>query len=87
MFPCALNERMDSLIDDLIMNGGVEAASLASIILAAKDSVRCNYHVTLSRLVWTAVNEIRAESTGSSEGDDRDSEPNHSEFGGLPPLD
>ncbi len=59
MFPPVLSERLDALIDELIMSGGVEAASLASILLAAKDSVKCDYHVTLSRRVWAAVNEIR----------------------------
>ena len=61
MFPASFNERLDTLIDDLIMNGGVEAASLASILLAAKDSVKCEYHATLSRRVWSAVNEINTD--------------------------
>lgn len=65
MFPASLNERLDTLIDDLIMNGGVEAASLASILLAAKDSVKCEYHATLSRWVWSAVNEMKAEALGA----------------------
>jgi hypothetical protein len=61
MFPAALNERLDVLIDDLIMDGGVETASLASILLAAKDSVKSDYLVTLSRRVWAASNELKAE--------------------------
>ena len=61
MFPAALSERLDAMIDDLIMDGGVEAASLASILLAAKDSLHGNFLVTLSRKVWTANNELKAE--------------------------
>jgi hypothetical protein len=61
MFPAALSERLDLLIDDLIMDGGVEAASLASILLAAKDSVKSEYLVTLSRRVWAANNELKSE--------------------------
>jgi len=66
MFPSSLSERLDTLIDDLILDGGVESASLASILLAAKDSVKREYHVTLSRWVWTAVNEMKVESTPSA---------------------
>ena len=68
MFPCSLSERLDSLIDDLIMNGGIEAASLASILLAAKDAVNCDYHVTLSRWVWTGVNEMKVGSVHNPTG-------------------
>ena len=59
MFPALLSERLDALIDDLIMEGGVESASLASILLAAKDSVKSDYHVSLSRRVWAANNDLR----------------------------
>lgn len=61
MISAALSERLDTLIDELIMDGGVEAASLASILLAAKDSVNGGYHVMLSRRVWAANNELIAE--------------------------
>ena len=61
MLPTALGERLDTLIDDLIMDGGVEAASLASILLAAKDSLKSNCLVTLSRRVWSESNELKAE--------------------------
>lgn len=60
MFPAALSERLDALIDDLIMDGGVESASLASILLAAKDAVKSDYVVTLSRRVWVANNDLKA---------------------------
>ena len=59
MFPALLSERLDALIDDLIMEGGVESASLASILLAAKDSVKSDYHVSLSRRVWAANNDLQ----------------------------
>ena len=58
MFPAALSDRLDALIDELIMDGGVEAASLASILLTAKDSIKRDDHVTLSRKVWAANNEL-----------------------------
>lgn len=60
MFPAALTARIDALIDELIMDGGVEAASLASILLTAKDAVARADHVTLSRKVWSANNELLA---------------------------
>lgn len=60
MFPAELGERLDVLIDDLIMDGGVESASLASILLAAKDSVRRDDLVTLSRQVWWANTELQS---------------------------
>lgn len=52
-------ERLDSLIDELILDGGVEAASLASILLAAKESARTNELLSLSCHVWTATNDMR----------------------------
>lgn len=64
MFPAALNDRVDALIDDLILDGGVEAASIASILLAARDSVTRNDLVSLSRRVWSANNELLAAHAG-----------------------
>jgi hypothetical protein len=60
MLPHALSERVDALIDDLIMDGGVDAASLGSILLASKDSLKGDYLVTLSRRVWLASSELKA---------------------------
>ena len=60
MLPRELSERVDVLIDDLIMDSGVEAASLASILLASKDSLKGNYLGTLSRRVWAASSELKA---------------------------
>ena len=80
MFPAALSERLDALIDDLIMDGGVEAASLASILLAARDSVKRDCLVTLSRRVWSANNELQAESNFDWAGQGP-----HDAFGGPHP--
>lgn len=55
-----LDERVDALIDDLILDGGVEAASLASILMASKDSLNGEYVVSLSRRVWTANSDLKA---------------------------
>jgi hypothetical protein len=66
MLPLTLKDRLDILIDDLILDGGVEAASLASILLAAKDSVQGEYHVTLSRLVWLSNNELQVGPDGDA---------------------
>jgi hypothetical protein len=63
MLPVALHERLDALIDDLIMDGGVEAASMASILLAAEDSANRDYLVMLSRRVWAVSNELKADFT------------------------
>jgi hypothetical protein len=64
MLSLSLSERLDALIDELIMDGGVEAASLASILVAAKESVSGDYHVKLSRLVWLAGNELQSGPVG-----------------------
>lgn len=60
MLPASLRKRLDALIDELIMDGGIESASLASILLTARDSVKRDDHVRLSRLVWAANNELLA---------------------------
>ena len=60
MLSMELSERVDALIDDLILDGGVEAASLASILLASKDSLKGEYLGTLSRRVWVASSELKA---------------------------
>lgn len=60
MFPAALNDRLDALIDELIMDGGIEAASLASILLAAIDSIQRSDHFKLTRKVWVANEELLA---------------------------
>ncbi|MGC8644291.1 MAG: hypothetical protein ACP5XB_30895 [Isosphaeraceae bacterium] len=52
-------ERLDSLIDDLLNESDLPASSLASILIAARDSVQEGYHVALARRVWDASNSIR----------------------------
>jgi len=58
MLHAALSERLDALIDALILDGGIEAASLASIFLTAQDSVARDDLVTLTRKVWKANDEL-----------------------------
>jgi hypothetical protein len=52
-------DRLDSLIDDLLQESDLPASSLASILMAARDSVQEGYHVALARRVWDASNSIR----------------------------
>jgi hypothetical protein len=52
-------DQLDSLIDDLLAESGVSASSLASILMAARDSVADGYHVALARRVWDASNAIK----------------------------
>ena len=52
-------DRLDSLIDDLLNESDLPASSLASILMAARDSVQEGYHVALARRVWDASNSIR----------------------------
>jgi hypothetical protein len=51
--------RLDGLIDDLLNDADVASCSLASILLAARDSVRDGYHVALARRIWDANNDLR----------------------------
>ena len=59
MLPHALSERVDALIDDLIMDGGAEAASLASILLASKDALEGDYLGMLWSRVWAASSDLK----------------------------
>ncbi len=52
-------DRLDSLIDELLNESDLPASSLASILIAARDSVQEGYHVALARRVWDASNSIR----------------------------
>jgi len=51
--------QLDSLIDDLLNDGDLPASSLASMLMAARDSVKDGYHFALARRVWDASNAIR----------------------------
>jgi hypothetical protein len=56
--PTILN-RIDLLIDDLLNDSNVSSSSLASILMAARESVRDGYHVALARRIWDANNDLR----------------------------
>ena len=51
--------RIDLLIDDLLNDGDLSSSSLASILMAARDSVRDGYHVALARRIWDANNDLK----------------------------
>lgn len=51
--------QIDSLIDELLNDGDVSSSSLASMLLAARDSVRDGYHVALARRIWDANNDLK----------------------------
>ncbi len=52
-------DRIDSLIDDLLNDSNLSSSSLASILMAARESVRDGYHVALARRLWDANNDLR----------------------------
>jgi hypothetical protein len=51
--------QIDSLIDELLNDGDVSSSSLASMLMAARDSVHDGYHVALARRIWDATNELK----------------------------
>jgi hypothetical protein len=59
MIPESLGLRIEMLINDLMEDGGVASASMASILLAAQDSVEHDYCLELSRRAWIASNALR----------------------------
>jgi hypothetical protein len=52
-------DKIDLLVDDLLNDGSMSSSSLASMLMAARDSVREGYHVALARRVWDANNELK----------------------------
>jgi hypothetical protein len=52
--------QIDSLIDELLNEGGLHACSLASMLMAIRDSVQDGYHVALARWIWDANNNLRS---------------------------
>ena len=52
-------DQIDSLIDDLLNDSDMSSSSLASMLMAARDSVRDGYHVALARRIWDANNDIK----------------------------
>ena len=59
MEPLKVLSRIDSLIDDLLNDSDLSASSLASMLMAARDSVRDGYHVALARRIWDANNDLK----------------------------
>ena len=51
--------QVDTLIDDLLNDAELSSSSLASILMAARDSVRDGYHVALARRIWDANNDLK----------------------------
>jgi hypothetical protein len=52
-------DQVDSLIDDLLNDSNLSSSSLASILMAARESVRDGYHVALARRLWDAHNDLK----------------------------
>jgi hypothetical protein len=52
-------DQLDSLINDLLNDSDLPASSLASMLMAARDSVQDGYHFALARRVCDASNAIR----------------------------
>ncbi len=52
-------DRLDSLIDDLLNDTKLSSSSLASILMAARESVIEGYHVALARRTWDASNDLK----------------------------
>jgi hypothetical protein len=52
-------DRVDSLIDDLLNDGNLSSSSLASMFMAARESVRDGYHIALARRMWDASNDLK----------------------------
>jgi hypothetical protein len=51
--------QLDTLIDDLLNNAELPSSSLASILMAARESVQDGYHVALARRIWDANNDLK----------------------------
>jgi hypothetical protein len=52
-------DHVDSLIDELLNDSDLSSSSLASILMAARESVRDGYHVALARRIWDAHNDLQ----------------------------
>ena len=57
--PGTILDRVDLLIDELLNDGDLSSSSLASIFMAARESVRDGYHVALARRTWDAHNDLK----------------------------
>jgi hypothetical protein len=59
MRPPKILDRVDTLIDDLLNDSDLSSSSLASILMAARESVSEGYHVALARRTWDASNDLK----------------------------
>jgi hypothetical protein len=66
MGPTRVLHQIDSLIDDLLNDGELSSSSLASMLMAARDSVRDGYHVALARRIWDATNDLKGQGRARS---------------------
>ena len=66
MGPTRVLHQIDSLIDDLLNDGELSSSSLASMLMAARDSVRDGYHVALVRRIWDANNDLKRQGRARS---------------------
>jgi hypothetical protein len=56
MIPSKLLDRLDRLTDALVREKDLDSAFLASVLLAAQDSVRSNELAAFAQRVWQANN-------------------------------
>lgn len=54
-------QMLDSLIEGLLNEADVSSSSLASMLTAARDSVRDGYHVALALRIWEASNALKTQ--------------------------
>jgi len=50
----SITERLDELIDELLLQSDIRSSSLVSMLSAIRESVDGDYHVALARSVWEA---------------------------------
>jgi hypothetical protein len=67
MRPPQILDRVDTLIDDLLNDSDLSSSSLASILMAARESVREGYHVALARRIWDATNDLKLRNSPSEQ--------------------
>lgn len=63
----SITEQLDVLIDELLLEGDIRSSSLASMLMAVRESAAVGYHVALARLVWDAHNALKADRLGEEE--------------------
>jgi hypothetical protein len=62
--------QLDSLIDELLNNAELSSSSLASILMAARESVQEGYHIALARRIWDASNDLKLRQTSADSAPD-----------------